>query len=108
MSDAIASVLASDGITCRVVASGSDALSALAAEPFGLVLLDILLPRLDGWDVLSALREWKTHPSVIVLTNLGQPEERRRALRLGAAEYLIKSDTSILDLPRLVREQIGA
>lgn len=107
MSDPIVSVLKSDGIACRVVQTGADALNALAAEPFDLVLLDIVLPRMDGWQVLSALQERKTHPMVVVLSNLGQAEERRRALDLGAADYLVKADTSILDLARRVRGWVG-
>lgn len=108
MSDAIAFVLREDGMECRVAQTGVDALNALRTETYDLVLLDIVLPRMDGWQVLSVLRERETCPPVIALSNLSEEEEQRRALDLGVREFLVKSDISLLDLARRVRGWIDA
>ena len=78
---------------------------ALAKQP-DLILLDLILPRMNGFDVLSELKkEEKTkHIPVLVLTNLEGADDVERALELGAKGYLLKSDYSLEDLGRKVEE----
>ena len=71
---------------------GREALDVLEREPVSLVVLDLMMPRLSGLDVLEQLRgdeRWKQIPC-IVLTAAGQEEHQRRALELGANEFLTK------------------
>ena len=71
---------------------GREALDVLEREPVSLVVLDLMMPRLSGLDVLERLRaddRWKQIPC-IVLTAAGQEEHQRRALELGANEFLTK------------------
>lgn len=74
----------------------SDAASAIAMledrdrEPFAVVLLDIMLPDLSGWDLLARLRETGIDVPVIFVTARDRVDERVRGLRLGADDYLIK------------------
>ena len=58
-----------------------------------LVLLDLILPGMDGFKVLSQIKEDSalTHIPVIILSNLGQREDVEKALKLGAADYMIKA-----------------
>ena len=58
-----------------------------------LILLDILLPKMNGFDVLRRLKEDKKtmHIPVIMLTNLGHKQDKERAIELGAKDYLIKA-----------------
>jgi two-component system chemotaxis response regulator CheY len=70
-----------------------DATSAEAAgEPFGLVVLDINMPRMDGLSVLKAIRERAecANLPVLMLTTEGQDSDRERALALGATDYIVK------------------
>lgn len=72
---------------------GRDALEALEREQdIGLVLLDLMMPHLSGLDVLERIRSddrWKDLPTII-LTAAGQEQQHRKALELGASEFLTK------------------
>ena len=71
-------------------ADGQAGLEAARGPDVRLVLLDLALPKLDGWDVLVELR--RTHPTipVIVLTARGSEEDRVKGLKLGADDYVVK------------------
>jgi len=56
-----------------------------------IVLLDIVMPGMDGFGVLEELRKDSRSPKVILLTNLGQKEDVERGMRLGADDYVIKA-----------------
>ena len=72
---------------------GKEALELLEREPdVGLVLLDLMMPHLTGLDVLARIREderWKNLPCII-LTAAGQEQQHRRAMELGATDFLTK------------------
>ncbi|MBU2235526.1 response regulator [Patescibacteria group bacterium] len=77
----------------KLAENGEDGLKLATAEMPDLILLDILLPRMDGFEVLKKLKQ---NPStadipVILLTNLGQKKDVDRGLALGAKDYLIKA-----------------
>lgn len=64
------------------------------------VLLDLMMPGMNGFEVLEQMKgspKWKNIP-VIILSNLGQEEDKERGLALGAVEYLVKADTKIADI----------
>ncbi|MBU3964471.1 response regulator [Patescibacteria group bacterium] len=67
-----------------------------------IIILDIVLPHIDGWQILKQLRveEGLKHTKIIILSNLSQKEEVEKGLSLGADKYLIKSDytpTQVID-----------
>jgi DNA-binding response OmpR family regulator len=72
---------------------GRDALETLEREPdIGLVMLDLMMPHLSGLDVLAKIRSderWKDLPTII-LTAAGQEQQHRRAIELGATDFLTK------------------
>jgi len=81
-----------EGFTVTTAGDGREALDKVLASPPNLVLLDIMMPRMDG---LTALRRLRSHPaasntSVILLTARGLPEDRVRGLELGADDYITK------------------
>jgi len=81
------------GFKVRVVDNGDKVFAAVREKKPDLVLLDIVLPHMDGWDILQRLNtmdEMKDVP-IVILSNLGQKEEVEKGLRLGAAKYLIKA-----------------
>jgi DNA-binding response OmpR family regulator len=81
--------LEQDGHAVTVVGDGAAALQALTGPPFDLVVLDLMLPHVDGLSVLTELR--REHPTpVIVLTARGEEEDRIRGLLLGADDYVVK------------------
>lgn len=87
--------LTSNGYQTTVASTGADALRAIDGEKFNLVLLDLILPGIDGFGVLKTLHEKKTKTPVIVLSNLGQDEDQQRAKEYGAVGYCVKSNTPL-------------
>lgn len=81
--------LEAEGYRVSTVESGEDCLAALATQPHDLVILDVMLPGQDGYEVCERIREASTIP-IIMLTALGDEEERVRGLRLGADDYIPK------------------
>lgn len=84
--------LVSDGYGVRVVGTAADALTAIDRCSPDLVLLDVLLPGRDGFDVLEHLRQsMVSAPPVVILSNYGEPAMVDRGLSLGALDYFVKS-----------------
>lgn len=81
------------GFAIEVAMSGQDALDKLKKNTYDVVLLDIVMPVLDGFEVLQRMRKEKIgeNAMVIVLSNLGQKEDIERGLQLGAVDYIIKA-----------------
>jgi DNA-binding response OmpR family regulator len=97
-----------EGFDIWFAKDGDEALAFLSRERPDVVLLDLMLPRTSGFDVLATIRKnntWKDVP-VIVMTNLGQPQDIERAKLLGASDYLIKANTKISDVVKKVREYL--
>lgn len=86
--------LGSEGFDLSIAKEGEEALNLAEEKKPELVLLDIILPNIDGWGVLKKIREISgmKDSKIIVLSNLGQKEEVQKGLKLGADKYLIKSD----------------
>jgi DNA-binding response OmpR family regulator len=78
------------GYPVSEAADGDAGLEAALRRDVGLVLLDLLLPRRDGLDVLAELRKARPNLSVIILTARGSEEDRVRGLKMGADDYVVK------------------
>lgn len=102
--------LKNDGYDVRVATNGEEALSEILKEKPALVLLDIMMPKMDGMEVLQRLKgsaDTKAIP-VIILTNLSSEEDAEKVLGLGAAAYLVKSDTPPDVVMAKVKEVLAA
>jgi DNA-binding response OmpR family regulator len=100
--------LKKEGINARLIMNGKDALACLSEEPPAVVLLDLMLPGLSGFDFLTKLREvpaWKDVP-VMILTNLGQAQDIERGRQLGAVDYIIKANVKISEVIEKVRRYV--
>ncbi|MEP9400212.1 response regulator transcription factor [Sphingomonas sp. VNH70] len=86
----IAALLRSTGHAVDHVPSGEEALEVVAGEPYALVILDVGLPGIDGFAVLSELRRRGTRVPVLMLTARDALDDRVRGLDLGADDYLRK------------------
>lgn len=80
------------GYKVEVVEDGSDALESVAREHPDLILLDLLLPKVDGFEVLKQLKgnEATSGIPIIVLTAKAEEEDRQRVMNLGADNYMTK------------------
>ena len=93
----------------REVHNGEDALSATVAFRPDLIVLDAMMPKISGFDVLDILRNTPetTNVRVIMLTALSQQKDRERAEALGVDEYLVKSQVVIGDVVARVKHHLG-
>ena len=89
------------------VANGVAADEALRNGGFGLLILDLGLPKLDGLEVLRRLRRRNDALPVLILSGREEPEEKVEGLDLGADDYLVKSQVVITDVIARVRHHLG-
>jgi len=81
------------GFSVEVATDGEEGVRKAKEKPPSLIILDIVLPQIDGWEILKKIKEDKNLKPipVIILSNLGQKNEVERGMKLGAAKYLIKA-----------------
>lgn len=101
---ALNDVLAQEGYEVLGALDGASGLDLAKKEKPDLILLDIILPKIDGFDVLKGLKEGGSKIPVIVLTNLSDINDIQKALDLGATTYLIKADFHLEDVLKKVKE----
>ncbi len=82
--------LEESGYRVEVARNGIDGKHLIEEEPFDLVILDVMLPGLDGWQLVQVVRKRSTHTPVLFLTARDAVEDRVRGLELGADDYLVK------------------
>lgn len=98
-----------EGFETSWVPNGEDALTEATKFKPDLILLDVMMPKINGFDVLDILRNTPAtaHIRVIMLTALSQPKDKERAESLGADDYLVKSQVVIGDVVERVRHHLG-
>ena len=98
-----------EGFDVREVNNGEEALSAAIDYKPDLVLLDAMMPKISGFDVLDILRNTDDTRNirVIMLTALSQPKDKERAEALGVDDYLVKSQVVIGDVVERVKHHLG-
>lgn len=102
--------LKKEGIDAEVVVNGDAAMAAVKKRKPALILCDLIMPGKDGF---ALLKEIKADPKladvkVIVLSNLSQEEDIRRAKELGAAEYLVKARIPIQEVIDKIKSNLAA
>lgn len=92
------------GFTVVTATDGEEALRLAQAEIPDLILLDLIMPKIQGFEVLRTLKANPTTSSipVIIVSNLGQTHDVQQALEAGAAAYLVKANLSLQDLVKQV------
>ncbi len=98
-----------EGFETKEVNNGEDALSAAMSFKPDLILLDAMMPKISGFDVLDILRNTPETKEVrvIMLTALSQPKDKERAESLGVNDYLVKSQVVIGDVIERVKFHLG-
>lgn len=111
--DALANVyvmrLKGEGFNVIRVANGEDALAAAKDHKPDLVVLDAMMPKVSGFDVLDILRNTPetANLKIIMLTALGQETDKQRAQGLGVDDYLVKSQVVISDVVDRIKYHLG-
>ena len=103
---ALSDNLREEGYEVNVARNGEEALTSIKEKKPSLILLDLLMPKKDGFAVLEDLKknpDWSLIP-VIVLSNLGADHDIKRALQLGATDYFVKAQHPIAEVVEKVKK----
>lgn len=95
------------GFETVIASNGEEALSLMEESKFNLVLMDLMMPKLDGFGTLQALKDKGIKTPVVILSNLSQAEDEKRAKALGAKKFFVKSDTPIALIVEYVQQTLG-
>jgi DNA-binding response OmpR family regulator len=101
--------LSSEGFELVSAVDGDEALEKIISDKPDIILLDIILPKKSGFLVLENIKkdpEFKKIP-VLIISNLGQEEDVKRGLSLGAIEYFVKAKVSLDDVVKKIKEYAG-
>ena len=100
--------LQKEGIEINLAKDGEEALNSLKSAKPDLILLDLILPKKSGFEVMEEIRNDPQMQSqevpIIIISNLGQPEDISRGEELGAIEYFVKAKTSIDELVNKIKD----
>lgn len=99
-----------DGFDATTASDGKTALEKIESEKPDAVLLDIVMPQMDGFDVLKELgkKGLLQNTKVILLSNVGQKEDVEKGLSFGASDYIIKANFTPSEVLEKVKKIIGA
>ena len=102
--------LEKSGYEVQIASDGDEALAVLKSFTPDVMLLDLVMPRRDGFSTLEEIKKDSRLDKipVIVTSNLGQKEDIDKAMALGANDYIIKSDLSIEELVGKIQKVSGA
>lgn len=100
--------LSADGFEVFCASDGEEGVRIASEQMPDLMLLDIILPKMDGYEVIKAMKgnEKTKKIPIMLLTNLGGVRDVEKALELGATTYLIKSDYKLEEIVKKVRDII--
>lgn len=98
--------LQAEGFELSVASNGEEALAIAVKERPDLIILDVMMPRISGFDVLDILRTTPeiAHTKVIMMTALGSSEDRERGEKLGVDKYLVKSQVTLEDVVATIKK----
>lgn len=105
----LSSVLTEKGYEVQVADNGEDGLAAIRDWHPGLVVLDIILPKKNGFEVLEEIKkdEKIADTPVIILSNLSQPQDVQRAIEYGVLVYLVKTEYGIEDIAKKIENALN-
>ncbi len=94
------------GFTVITATNGEEGIVKAIKERPQLILLDILMPEMDGWTALKALREYTStyRPHIVILSNLGSPDDIQKAYTMGADMFLVKANVTLLQVTEKIKE----
>ena len=96
-----------EGYDVAVAGDGAEALKMAKASHFDVILLDLIMPNMDGFTFMEELGKKASKARIIILSNLGQDEDKQRAEKLGAIGYYVKSNTPITEIVHCVKETLS-
>lgn len=96
--DVLSKKIKGEGFDVITAKDGQDGLEKIKKDKPDLIVLDMMLPKIDGFGVLEKIKKDKVNIPVVIVSNSGQPVDIDRALKLGASDYLIKTELEPADV----------
>ena len=107
LSSALKKALITEGYIVEVASDGQIAVQKIQNSTYDLILLDMYLPKVEGLEFLKQKNILENTTPTIVLSNINEGEEMAMARELGAERYLIKADTSIDELLKIIKNRLS-
>jgi DNA-binding response OmpR family regulator len=104
LSHALSLKLTREGFLVDIAQNGQECLDMIKAKKYDVLLLDLMMPVIDGFQVLESSKKISHIPKIIVLSNLSQKEDEDRVLSLGASKYFIKSNVSLSQIVEEIKK----
>lgn len=98
MAKALQLKLSHSGFLPTIASNGEEAMELIIKEKFDIILLDIMMPKRDGFSIMLEMKTKKIKTPVVVLSNLSQEDDAKKAKELGAVAFFIKSNTPLLGI----------
>lgn len=108
LQNALVEIVGQEGFESESALDGEEGLAKIKTFKPDLILLDIILPKKDGFEVLAEIKKDEAIKNipVLILTNLEEVDNVQKALDLGATNYMVKSDFSLKDVVEKIRAAI--
>ncbi len=108
--DVYSARLEAEGYQIAVAANGEEALATAVKERPDLILLDVMMPKISGFDVLDIVRTTPeiAHTRVIMMTALSAPEDKERGEKLGVDKYLVKSQVTLEEMVDAIKQVLSS
>ncbi len=107
LADLLGSKIKKEGYEVENAYDGEEGYKKIKSFKPDLILLDIIMPKMDGYEVMEKMNEEKKNIPVIIISNSGQPVEIEKTRKLGAVDHLIKTQFSPTDVLEKVNEYLG-
>jgi DNA-binding response OmpR family regulator len=98
--------LTHEGFDVVSLSNGEDVISTIEKEKFAFIVSDLMMPKVDGFQVLELLKKENKKIPVIILTNLSQAEDEKRVRDLGAVEFFVKSNTPLAKIVEYIKQKV--
>ena len=99
--------LEKEGFVVKIVTDGKEALEQVESGGVDFLVLDLLMPEMDGFEVIQHLREKKIEIPMLVLSNLGQKEDIERMDQLGIENFFVKAKTPPSKITKEIRSRLS-
>lgn len=103
---AISLKLEKEGFLTEMVYDGEEVEKKITAGEYDLILMDLMMPKLDGFSVMEKMKSDNIKIPVIIMSNLSQETDKARVIQAGAIAYFVKSDIKLFEVVAFIKETL--
>lgn len=107
LSKALQLKMSGEGFDVHLASNGKEALDLSKSEKFDLITLDLVMPIMDGFSFLEEFRKTNKETPVIILSNLSQVDDEKKAMELGANGFFVKSNMPISEVVKNIKSKLA-